>query len=171
MGGGVCSPKVHNQLPVQYDGVVVIHGGHPKAMHDCRDGGLVHKRDLGGPTLFELVHHLDDAGVDGLASNPGLVLLAVHTPSLDDAEANVDDADVVYLEACAASVCSSVEEVEDEGIEPVGGVPIGGHALPVCLAILSCCFTVLVDKPEEEVGKDNVRLVEVPLLDGSAHLG
>jgi hypothetical protein len=88
-----------------------------------------------------------------------------------DAEANVNNVDVVHLEAHAAGVCSSGEEAEDESIEPIGGVPIGGHALPVCLAVLGCCLTVLVDKPEEEVDKDDVRLAEAPLLEVSTHLG
>ncbi len=65
----------------------------------------------------------------------------------------------------------SGEEAENEGIKSVGEVPIGGHALLVCLAILGCRLTVLVDKPEEEVDKDNDRLAEAPLLEGSAHLG
>jgi hypothetical protein len=50
-------------------------------------------------------------------------------------------------------------------------VPISGHALPVCLAILGHCLTILVDKPEEEVDKDNIRLAKAPLLEGSMHLG
>jgi hypothetical protein len=61
--------------------------------------------------------------------------------------------------------------VEDEGIKPIGGVPIGGHVLPVHLAILGCRLAVMVDKPEEEVNKDDIRLAEAPLLEGSAHLG
>ncbi len=50
-------------------------------------------------------------------------------------------------------------------------MPIGGHALLVLLAILGHCLTVLVDKPEKEVNKDYIRLAEVPLLEGSMHLG
>jgi hypothetical protein len=140
-------------------------------MHACGDGGLVHKGDLGGPKHFECVDHLDNAGVDGLASNPGLVLLAIHPALLDNAEANVDDIDVVLLESCAAGIRSSGEEAEDEGIKPVGGGPIGGHPLPVCLAILGRCLTVLVDKPEKEVDEDDIRFAEVPQLEGSTHLG
>jgi hypothetical protein len=156
--GGIRSPEVCNQLPVQYDRVVVVHGGHPVAMHACGDWGLVHKGDLGGPKCFEHVDHLNNAGVDGLASNPGLVLLAVHPTLLDDAEANVDDVNIVHPEAHAAGVLSSGEEAKDEGIESVGGVPIGGHALPVRLVILGRCLTVLVDKPEEEVNEDKLGL-------------
>ncbi len=52
-------------------------------------------------------------GVDGLASNPGLVLLAVHPALLDDAEANTIDVDVVHFESPAAGVRSSGEEAED----------------------------------------------------------
>ena len=82
----------------------------------------------------------------------------------DDAQANVNNVNVVHFEACAAGVRSSGEEAEDEGIKPVSRVPIGGHALPVCLAILGRRLTVLVDEPEEEVNEDNIRLAEAPLL-------
>jgi hypothetical protein len=134
-------------------------------MHACGDGGLVHEGDLGGPKLFEHVDRLDNARADGLASNPGLALLAIHPALLDNAEANVNNVDVLHLESCAAGVRSSSEEVGDKCIELVGRVPIGGHVLPVHLAILSSCLTVLVDEPEEVVNKDNFRLVEVPLLE------
>ncbi len=110
-------------------------------------------------------------GADGLAGDPGLVFLAVHPALLDDAEANVNNVNIVHPEARAAGVRSSGEEAEDEGIEPIGGVSIGGHALPICLAILGCRLTVLVDEPEEEVNKYDIRLAKVPLLEGSAHLG
>ncbi len=140
-------------------------------MHACGDGGLVHEGDLGGPKHFECVNRLDNVGADSLASNSGLVLLTIHTALLDDAEANVDDVDVIHHEARAAGVHSSGEEAEDEGIEPVGGVPIGGHALLVCLAILGHRLTVLVDEPEEEVDKDDIRFAKVPLLEGSMHSG
>ncbi len=38
----------------------------------------------------------------------------------DDAEANVDNVDIVHLEAHAAGVCRSGEKAEDEGIKPIG---------------------------------------------------
>ncbi len=170
MRGGVRSPKVCNQLPVQCDGVVVVHGSHLISMHACGDGGLVHKGDLGSPKRLECVGRLNDAGVDCLASGPGLVLFTIRPPLLDDAEANVNDVDVVHPVALAAGVRSTGEEAEDEGIEPVGGVPIGGHALPVCLAILGRCLIVLVDKLEEEVKEDDIGLVEAPLSEGGTHL-
>ncbi len=131
---------------------------------------MVHEGDLGGPKWLERVNRLNDAGVDCLMSNPGLVLFAVHPASLDDAEANVDDVDIVHPVARAAGVRSTREEAEEEGIKPVSGVPVSGHALPVCLAILGHRLTVLVDKPEEEVNKDNIGLTEAPLLGESTHL-
>jgi hypothetical protein len=140
-------------------------------MHACGDGGLVQEGDLGSPKHFERDNRLADVRADGLASNPGLVLLAIHPALLDDAEANVNDVDIVHPETRAAGICSSGEEAEDEGIEPVGGVPIGSHELPVCLAILSHCLTVLVDKSEEEFDKNNIKLAKAPLFEGSAHLG
>ncbi len=140
-------------------------------MHACRDGGLVYEGDLSSPKCFERVDHLDSARADGLASDPGLVLLAVHFALLDDVEANVDNVNVIHPEACTAGVRSFGEEAEDEGIEPVRGVTIGSHALLIRLQILGCRLTVLVDKPEEEVNKDNIKLAKVPLLKGSMHLG
>ncbi len=74
-------------------------------MHACRDGGLVHEGDLGSPKRFERVNRLDDAGADGLTSNPGFVFLTVHPALLDDAEANVNNVNVVHPVARAAGVC------------------------------------------------------------------
>jgi hypothetical protein len=139
-------------------------------MHACGDGGLVHEGDLGGPKHLERVNRLDDAGADCLTSNPGLVLFAVHPALLDDAEANVNNVDVVHPVASAAGVCSTGEEAEDEGIEPVGGMPIGGNALPVHLTILGRRLTLLVDEPKEEVDENNIGLAKAPLLGGSTHL-
>jgi hypothetical protein len=120
---------------------------------------------------FECVDCLDDVGADGLASDPGFVPLSVHPALLDDAEANANNVNIVHPEARAPGMRSSGEEAEDEGIKPVGGVPIGSHALPVCLAILGRRLTILIDKPEEEVNKNDIRLAKVPLLKESAHLG
>jgi hypothetical protein len=139
-------------------------------MHACGDGGLIHEGDLGGPKCLERVDRLNNAGADCLTNDSGLVLFAVHPTLLDDAEAKVNDVDIIHPEARAASIRSTGEEAEDEGIKLVGGVPIGVHALPVCLVILGRCLTALVDKLEEEVNKDNIGLVEAPLLGGSAHL-
>ncbi len=128
------------------------------------DCGLVDQRDLGGPERFERVKHLNDVGVDGLACDPGLVLLAVHAASLDDAKANVDDVNVIHFAAGAACEGSASEEAEDERVETFGGVPIGGHMLSICFAILGRRCTVLFDKPEEKVDKNDVGLAEAALL-------
>jgi hypothetical protein len=114
-------------------------------MHACGYGGLIHEGDLGGPKRFECVNHLDDAGADGLESNPGLLLLAVHPALLDDAEDNVDDVNIIHFVDRAPGVRRSGEEAEDKGIKTVGRVPIGSHALWVCLAILGHRLTVLFD--------------------------
>ncbi len=98
----------------------------PSRSHAClQEWRSVYEGDLGCPKRFECVYRLNDAGADFLASNPGLVLFAVHPTLLDDAEANVNNIDVIHLEACAG-IRSSGEEAEDEGIKPVGGVPIVG---------------------------------------------
>jgi hypothetical protein len=103
--------------------------------------------------------------------NPGLVLFGVHPALLDDAEANVDDVDIIHLAAGTAGVGGAGEKAKDEGIKPVSGVPVGGHALAVCLAVLGCCFAILFHESEEEVHKNNVWLAEAALLEEGAHLG
>ncbi len=128
------------------------------------DSGLVDQHDLGNPKRLERVKCLGDVGADGLACNPGLVLLAVHAALLDDTKAKVDNVDVIHFEAGAACEGSASEEAEDERVETFGGVPIGGHTLSVCFAILGRRRTVLFYKPEEKVDKNNVGLTEGALL-------
>ncbi len=73
-------------------------------------------------------------------------------------EANVDDANVIHLAAGAAG--GAGEKAKDEGIKPVGGVPVGSHALAGCLTVLGRYFAVLFHKPEEEVHKNDVWLAD-----------
>jgi hypothetical protein len=102
--------------------------------------------------------------------NPQFILLPVHPTVLDDAQADVNDVNVVHLETSAAGVGGAGKEAKDEGIEPVGQVPVGGHALAVHFTVLGHYLAILVDKPEEEVYKDNVGLTKATLLEGSVHL-
>ncbi len=81
-------------------------------MHACGDGSLIHKGDLGGPKCVEPVNHHGNAGADGLASNQGLILLAVNPASLDDAEANVEDVVIIHPEARTAGIRNASEEAE-----------------------------------------------------------
>jgi hypothetical protein len=43
------------------------------------------------------------------------------------------------------------EEVSHKGLKAVGGMPVGGHSLPILFAILGCCFTILRDEPVEHL--------------------
>jgi hypothetical protein len=90
---------------------------------------------------------------------------------LDDAEVDVNDVNIFHLAVGTAGIGGAGEKAKDEGIKPVGRVPVGGHALVVCLTVLGCRFAILFHKPEEEVHKKNVRLVEAALLERGAHLG
>ncbi len=83
---------------------------------------------------------------------------------LDDAKANIDDIMVVHRVACSAGVVSSDEEAHCEGLETFGGMPGGGHSLPIFLAIYGCGTPVLCDEPVEHVQKDSVWLLHVDRL-------
>ncbi len=85
-------------------------------------------------------------------------------------QADVDDVNVIHLEACATGIGGAGEEPKDESVEAIGRVPIGSHLLLVGLAILGSRLAVLVDKPEEEIDKNDVRFAEATLLEGRANL-
>ena len=63
--------------------------------------------------------------------DPIFVLLGVHPTSLDDAQADVDDVAIVHWVAGRARVGSTDEEASCEGLKTIGGIPVGGHSLPV----------------------------------------
>jgi hypothetical protein len=84
-------------------------------------------------------------------SNLRLIFLGVQSTSLDDVEADVDNVTVGHCVVSASLKHHVGEKAEDECMEAVGGMPISGHTLPVCFAILGCCFTVVVDKPHEHI--------------------
>ncbi len=49
-------------------------------------------------------------------------------------------------------------------------MPVGSHALPVCIAVLGRCLAIMSDKPLKHVDKDNVWLAETMLLEGGVYL-
>jgi hypothetical protein len=49
-------------------------------------------------------------------------------------------------------------------------MPVGGHALPVCFAVLGHCLAVMSNELLTHVDKDNVWLMEMTLLEGGAYL-
>jgi hypothetical protein len=89
---------------------------------------------------------------------------------LDDAKSDVDDVAVGLQVVGAYHKHRAGEKVEDECVKTVGRMLIGGHLLPILFAILGLCFAVVVNKPREHIDKENILLVEAPLLEGRAHL-
>ncbi len=88
------------------------------------------------------------------------VLLGIHSTSLDDVQANVNDITVVHQVACSAGVGSADEEVCGcEGLETFGRKPGGGRSLPIRLAIFDCGMPVLCDGLVKHVEKDSVWLL------------
>jgi hypothetical protein len=170
LGCGVRSPKVCNRLPVQDDRVLVVDGGHLIAMHACRDCRLVDERDLGGPKQLEGVEHFNNPGGDSYAGNPRLIFLGLQSASLDGAEANVDNVAVNHCVVNASRKRRAGEKAENKCIKAIGRMPIGGHLLPDCFAILDCHFAKVVNKPQEYINKDNIWLVDASLLEGGMHL-
>ncbi len=83
--------------------------------------------------------------------DPVFVLLGVHPTMLDDAQADINDFTVIHRVACSAGVGSADEEVHYKRLKTIGGMPGGGHSLPIFLAIFGCGTPVLCDEPVEHV--------------------
>jgi hypothetical protein len=133
---------------------------------DCR---LVDERDLVRLKCLECVERLGDAGGGGRLGDPALVLLCVQPSLLDDADPDVDDVAIDNWIPCGVGVRRTCEEAEGEGVKTVAGMPVGGHPLAICIPIFRCPRTVVLRKPLEHVGEDNVWLAEASLLEGDTH--
>ena len=83
--------------------------------------------------------------------DPIFVFFGVHSASFDDVQANIDDIAIVHWVACRALIGSTDEEARCEGLKTVGGMPVGGHLLPILFAIFGCCLAVFLDEPVERV--------------------
>ena len=79
------------------------------------------------------------------------VFLGVHPASFDDTQADVDDVTIIHWVACHARIGCANEEASQEGLEALGGIPVGGHSLPILFAIFGHCFATLRDEPDEHV--------------------
>ena len=77
---------------------------------------MVDKGDFVHPELLEGIERLDDFGTNRLACDPLFVIFGVHSTSLDDAEADVDDVGIMHRVAGTAGVARASEEVMDEGL-------------------------------------------------------
>jgi hypothetical protein len=99
-----------------------------------------------------------------LVRDPIFVLLEVHSTLLDDALVDVNQVMVVHWVACSAGIGSADEGAPCEGLETFGGMPGGGHSLPIFLAIFGHGTLVLCDETVKHVEKDNVWLLLVDWL-------
>jgi len=115
------------------------------------DRCLVDECDCGRPTFFEGVDRLNDRQGFVLACDPIFVLLGVHPASFDDVQADVNDVVIIHRVACRARVRCADEEARHKGLEAIGGMPVGGHSLPIIVAIFGCCFAILLDEPVKHV--------------------
>ena len=116
-----------------------------------RDSSLIDKCNHVGPIFLEGVDRLNDRWDHVLARDPVFVLLGLHSIMLDDAQANINDITVIHWVACSAGIGSADEEVHCKGLKNFGGMPGGGHSLPIFLAIFGCGTPVLRDEPIEHV--------------------
>ncbi len=116
-----------------------------------RDSSLIDKCNCIGPIFFVGVNRLDDLWDSILARDPVFVLLGVHSTTLDDVQADINDITVIHWVACSTSVGSANEEACCKGLKTFGGMPGGGHSLPIFLAIFSCGTPILHDEPVKHV--------------------
>jgi hypothetical protein len=128
-----------------------IDGGHAISMLSGWDRRLVDECYRVGPILFEGVDRFNNWWLLVFVGDPAFVFLGVHSTSLDDAQADVDDITIPHRVASRARVGSAYEEASCEGLKTVGGMPVGSHLLPILFTILSRNFAVLRDEPIEHV--------------------
>jgi hypothetical protein len=128
------------------------------------DSSLIDKCNCVGSIFFEGVDCLDNLWNRILTRDPVFVLLGVHFAMLDDAQANFNDITVVNWVTCSAGAGSADEEVCCKGLKTFGGMPGGGHSLPIFLAIFSCGMPILHDETVEHVEKDSVWLFHADWL-------
>ncbi len=83
--------------------------------------------------------------------DPVFVLLGVPSTMLDDAQADINDIAVVDWLACSAGIGSTNEEAHCMRRETFGGMPGGGHSLPILLMIFGCGTSILFDEPIKHV--------------------
>jgi hypothetical protein len=122
------------------------------------DSHLVDQRDRVGPIFLEGVDRLDNRRGFVLAGDTiflllgyNFLLLGVHPTAFDDLQANVNDVTIIHWVACHACVGCIDEEARCKGLKAIGGMPVGGHPLPIIFAIFGRCFAILCDEPVEHV--------------------
>jgi hypothetical protein len=101
-----------------------------------QDCSLIDKCNHISSIFLEGVNHLNNWWDRVLMQDPVLVLLGVHSTTLDDVQANINDIMVIHRVACSAGVGSANEEAHCEGLKTFEGMPGGSHSLPIFLQSL-----------------------------------
>ncbi len=143
--------KVCKQVIVHGNQSFIVYGSHSVTMLSGQDRSLIDKCNCVGPIFLEGFDSHDNRWDHVLARDPVLVLLGVHFPTLDDAQANINDITVVHWEVCSTGVGSADEEARCKGLKTFGGMPGGGHSLPIFLVIFGCGTPILCDEPVKHV--------------------
>jgi hypothetical protein len=154
--GGVHGPEVIKRFTIRCDQRVIDYSGHTVSMLRGRDSSLVNKCNWVGLIFIEGVDCLNDWWDRVLAQDPIFLLLGIHYTTLDDTQANVDDVMVINCVTCTAGVGCANEEAHWEGLKTFGGMPGGGHSLPICLAIFGRGKPILRDEPVKHVEKNSL---------------
>jgi hypothetical protein len=88
-----------------------------------QDCSLIDKCNHVGPIFLEGVDCLDNWD-HLLVQDPVFVLLGVHSTTLDDARADINDVMVIHWVVCIAGVGSADEEVHCKGSNPLEGCQV-----------------------------------------------
>ncbi len=96
-----------------------------------RDSSLIDKCNHVGPILLEGVDPLKNWWDCILAGDPVFVLLGIHSTTLDEAQANVNDVTVVHWVACSTGIESTNEEACCKGLKTFGGMRFSSRSLVV----------------------------------------
>ncbi len=117
---------------------------------------MVDERDHSGQVLLEGVNRLNNWQGLALARYPVFVLFGVHSASINDAQADVNDIALAHWVSHRAHIRWANEEACCKELKAIGGMPFGGHPLPICFAIFGRGFAILLDEPLEHVEKYHV---------------
>ena len=121
MRGGVRGAEVLERFAVGCDRRIIVHGGHVVSMLKGWGSCLVDECDCLGTIFFEGIDHFSDGRGLVLAGDPNFVFFGVHSTSVDDAQANVDDIAIIHRVASHDCVGCANKEARCEGLKAVRG--------------------------------------------------
>jgi hypothetical protein len=139
---------------------VVVHGRHAVAILQGWDARLIDEGDGVAPEPLEGVKRLLDAGICKLPcvfnTNPRLVLFSIHPTAFDHAWADVNEVALFHWIPCCACVQRAKEELREELLKTIGGLPIGGYSLSILLSFFGHCDAIFFDEPIKHMEEDSV---------------